>query len=300
MTNLQNSASPVRPDNDHVCLYSSYFTQTGLPYFVRVYLEQLLPHFGRIVLLTNDDRALDQESLQWLAARDIELMPVRNEGYDFGMWQKAIRRYPELTQSQRLCLANDSCLCFAPLNDFFTWAANSKAEAAGLVKSYERGEHLQSYLLVITGRAIAVAIQHIEALDLSATSYDTIVNDGEVGLSRSLLASGIPLQAYHTPDHVNTKNPAFVHSVMLIDAGIPLIKRKLLNYTPRFLIRHAVRSGHGISRLYYFQRILAKHPDREAQTRVMFEELPPISLGDRIWMHRQFIKFWLLNLIRSV
>lgn len=290
MTSPQTS-TPARPDRDHVCLYSSYFTQTGLPYFVRVYLEQLLPHFGRIVLLTNDDRALDQESLQWLAARDIELMPVRNEGYDFGMWQKAIRRYPELAQSRCLCLANDSCLCFAPLDDFMAWASGT--EAAGMVKSREDGEHLQSYLLVFSGRAIPVACQHVLAMNLADAGYDDVVHAGELGLSKSLTDAGIVLQARHLPDRHCDGNPSFLLCSALIDAGMPLIKRRLLNYPPRNLIRQAMDSGQGISRRYYMRRILARHPGQEALVERLFADLQPFDLKAAIRMWRQFLKLWL-------
>lgn len=293
MTNLQYSASPVRPDNDHVCLYSSYFTQAKLPYFVRVYLEHLLPHFGRIVLLTNDDRELDHESLEWLRAREIELMPVLNEGYDFGMWQKVIRRYPELTGCRRLCLANDSCLCFAPLDDFMTWASASGTEAAGMVKSWEGAEHLQSYLLVFSGRAIAIATSHISNLAIDIANYDDIVHLGELGLSDALLTAGIPLHARYWDGGKEDGNPSFVHSSTLIEIGMPLLKRKLLINPKRHVIRQAMRSGQGISRRYYLNQLRTRHPGAEAVIARMFAELPQPSLSAKLKTWRQIFKFWL-------
>lgn len=284
---------PVVSIENHVCLYSSYFTQTRLPFFVRFYLEQLMPHFGRIVLLTNDDRALDQESVRWLAERHIELMPVKNEGYDFGMWQKALRRLGDLSACSRLCLANDSCICFAPLTDFFAWVGSSHAEAAGLVTSWEASKHLQSYLLVFSGRAIPVAREHILAMNMVDAAYDDIVGAGELGLSQALLAADIPLASRYAPDRTGSRNPSLLHCAALLDAGMPMIKRRMLNYLPRYLIKHAVTSGLGVSRQFYIARIQALHPGQQALMRQLFADLPPRNLGAEFKLWRQFLKHWL-------
>lgn len=274
-----------------VCLYSSYFMQSSLPFFVRFYLEQLRPHFERIVFISNDDRDLDSDSVQWLADGGIELLLVRNEGYDFGMWQKALRALGDVSGLQRLCLSNDSCICFAPLSDFFGWAEAGGYEAAGLIQSKEQSLHLQSYLMVFSGRAVSLISDHILSLKVEGNDREYIVSEGEVGLSKMLLAQGVPLSSYFDLDVDD--NPSLFHCPTLIDMGMPMIKRRIFHYPQRHMIWRAVSLGRGFTRGYYIARVMRMCPEERVRISQLFADLPPRSLRAELKMWRQFLKCWI-------
>ncbi len=228
-----------------LCLFSSYFTGQALPPYVRVWLEQLLPFFDQLVLLSNDDKTLDVSELQWLADRRILYRPVRNEGYDFGMWQKALADI-DMHDVQRLALVNDSCILFAPLDVFFNWFDQAELDIGGMLESQSYTRHLQSFFLVLNRRAAQAARDYLVAHPVGGLGYDEIVRTFELGLSRRFYEDtdfrvGV---RFPTTPRAPRDDPSYFFIDDLLRAGMPLIKKKMLaRQGPGSAVRRLVMQG---------------------------------------------------------
>ena len=91
-----------------ICLFSSYFNQQVIPYYIKFYLEEL-----------------NSEELSYLHKNKFTLKLVSNEGYDFGMWYKALLEIKS-EEFDRIALVNDSCVLFKSLTATFDWINNKK------------------------------------------------------------------------------------------------------------------------------------------------------------------------------
>src|ERR1017187_406831 len=135
-----------------ICFFSSYFQQNKIPPYVKIYLEELCRHFSEVVLITNEKKLLDTE-IKYLDKKNIKYLQVVNEGFDFGMWYKAMKIY-DVLQYDRIGLINDSCILFKKLDETFNWVNSGDWDYCGMVDSIEYSYHIQSYFIVINKNAI--------------------------------------------------------------------------------------------------------------------------------------------------
>jgi lipopolysaccharide biosynthesis protein len=271
-----------------VCLFSSYFNDVSLPVYVRFYLTEINKHFDNVIFITHDARKLDEESLNWLEANVSHIMFVNNEGYDFGMWKKAIIKYPETLNATSLGLLNDSCICFGSLNVFFDWQKSNKLSACGMVKSYEKVEHLQSYFLVFNGSVVHDVCNYICAARFENVSYYDVIKVGEFGLSEYLLKKGIKLSAFFDPGALFIGNPSFLKAHEWIDEGMPLIKRKLFLYPRSDLIEYSHRNDMSWRKKSFIKQIARMHPESSN----LFADLPANSFKDFWRFLERILRFW--------
>jgi len=68
---------------NRICIFSHYFDENYIPLYVVVYLKELKNYFDEILLVTNSRKIDNAETIESL---NIRLLPVENEGYDFGMF----------------------------------------------------------------------------------------------------------------------------------------------------------------------------------------------------------------------
>ncbi len=216
-----------------VCLYSSFVSGDGIPYYVRYYLEQLRPHFVKLIYITNE-RNLRPEALSYLETQKIELLLVKNEGYDFGMWYKAIQKLEsELNQPvyecfSKIALINDSCILFKDLKHDFDEIEKSNALYHGMVISDRYATHIQSFFLVIRNEAIKVLAAYFQRNGL-VTDYRQVIQRYEIGLTQEMIRCGIPIHSlYNTHNRAFHKNPSFALVRQLIEEGMPLVKKKIV------------------------------------------------------------------------
>lgn len=251
-----------KADASNVCLFSSYFKKETIPYYVKFYLQELTRFFDQVVMLTNDDRAIAAVDHEWLGSHGIDLMLVPNEGYDFGMWQKALPHF-ELARLKRLALINDSCILFAPLDDYFTWLDGGGADVSGMTESFERTPHLQSYFLVFQGPAIDKAAQYIQAHPVAGLDYQGVVDKFELGMSRMLYACGnLNVQPrYRIKGASRGGNPTYIYVSPLIRQGMPLIKKKVVSKEDAIpsLMKRIVREGFNPFPKHHIRVIREKH-----------------------------------------
>src|ERR1035438_10245432 len=106
-----------------ICFFSSYFRDEKIPYYIKFYLEELTKHFSEVILLTNEKKILERD-IHYLQKTNIKLKFVANEGYDFGMWYKAMKQF-DILAYDRVGLINDSCVLFKKLDEPFDWINKS-------------------------------------------------------------------------------------------------------------------------------------------------------------------------------
>lgn len=229
--NGMNSKYPLPSNHTSLCLFSSYFMQCSLPYFIRVYLDDLRVHFPSLVFITNNEKVLDEESRNWLAERQIRLMLVANEGYDFGMWHKAFTEI-DTSEISELLLVNDSCIRFAPLAPLIAWCRQSGCNYAGLSDSNQHQRHIQSYFLLIRNRAVSDAIKYFRRIGVVTAGFEEVIRQYEIGLSQEMLRCGHRIGAYFSVEQSSfDHNMCYLFPMPLVRAGMPMVKRKLLALT---------------------------------------------------------------------
>ena len=211
-----------------ICLFSSYFQGGEIPYYVKVYLEELVNYFDEVVLLTNE-KVLGEKEGEYLAKHAIKLRLYDNEGMDFGMWHKALNEFKEVDYD-RIGLINDSCILLKSLQPFFDWANSSSLDYAGMIATGKVSLHIQSYFLVVNKNAIGHVRTFFEVNGIKKT-YKGIIMNYEIGLSEYLLAKDMKIGGFYDYSARTDVNPAFILAGELIKKGSPIIKKKILSHT---------------------------------------------------------------------
>ncbi|MEO5572125.1 MAG: hypothetical protein ABIT08_09265 [Bacteroidia bacterium] len=209
-----------------VCFFSSYFKGDSIPFYVKIYLDELKRHFSQIVLLTNQKHLAERE-LKYLSESNFQIRYYKNEGYDFGMWFKAFNEFP-VHDYDRIALVNDSCILFKRLDKFFEWIEKSDFDVYGMTDSNAISYHLQSYFLVLKKASIIQVKNYFNEQNIKENVRDVILQY-EVGLSSYLIKMKMRLSAnFKHIDFLSEHNPMLYFSDELIKKGMPLIKKKII------------------------------------------------------------------------
>jgi lipopolysaccharide biosynthesis protein len=209
-----------------ICLFSSYFTSDNIPNYVQYYLKELKRHFTRVIFITNEKK-LEATSLLFLEINKIEPFFLPNEGYDFGMWYKAMLKY-EIELYDRVGLINDSCILFKPLDNYFSWLNKQNVDYAGMVDSTEIVYHIQSFFLTINKKAILPTLQYFKLNGLQSGRED-VIKIYELGLCKHLQEQGLKVDAWFPSEKYMPKdNPSIYAAHKMVKDGYPLIKKKIL------------------------------------------------------------------------
>lgn len=272
-----------------VCFFCSYYTGTYIPDYVKFYVVELRRHFTEVVFLTNE-KTIQPGDLEFLRSNNIQYRLYKNEGYDFGMWYKALCEY-DIEQYDRIGLINDSCLLFKKLDFFFEWLEREEVDYAGMTDCNAIQYHIQSYFIVINKKGIAWVKEYIKRNGI-VTNIKEVIKVYEVGLSQYLIGLGLKLKAYYPIQSVlplkdssenkkfrdklilsNRKwklymgfmckqNPMWFAAKELMKQGIPVIKKKILTrlYGDASL-RYMMRFGFEPDPRYYIRLINKMHPE---------------------------------------
>jgi lipopolysaccharide biosynthesis protein len=209
-----------------ICFFSSYFEKNELPYFIKCYLIELKHHFDELVLISND-KIPGNDDMLFLSEHEIEWMPVKNEGYDFGMWYKAFKK-KNISDYDRVALVNDSCILFKKLDDTMKVINSSGWDYAGLLDSDQIDYHIQSYFLVMNKQAIKYVNEYFSTHGIRQ-DIDDVIKTYEIGLTPFLLSKQMKIGSVysHTVCGPNL-NPSFYGVEALIRSGFPMIKKKII------------------------------------------------------------------------
>jgi lipopolysaccharide biosynthesis protein len=209
-----------------ICFFCSYFNESKIPYYIRIYIEELSRHFSKVVFLTNE-KQLAGEELKYLESLKIESRFYKNEGFDFGMWKKAFNDFPVL-EFDRVGLVNDSCILFKKMDFIFDWIEKGNYDFCGMTDSNALSYHLQSYFLVLNKNAIHHTKDYLEK-NGTLTDIRDVIKTYEVGLSSYLIERGLKAGAYFSRrDYFGEFSPALYFVKELIKEGMPLIKKKII------------------------------------------------------------------------
>jgi hypothetical protein len=181
----------LQPEARSVALYVHYAASGAVSEMVRLQLALWREAGFAIVFVTTAPSVPDTD---WRAARrHCSLVAHRaNLGRDFGAWcdlaGAATARWP---RAEELLLCNDSVLGpIRPLGPVLAALRAGGEGVFGLTESHQGGAHLQSYCVLARGRsAVADLAAFLAGLRLSASKW-LVVQRGELGLARHMLARG--------------------------------------------------------------------------------------------------------------
>jgi hypothetical protein len=180
-----------------VALFCHFDRRGEIQPHTRRYIDALCAEGFSVVIISNSGR-LTAPSLAWATERAARILVRRNIGYDFAAWRDALRRVRlPVGDTTCLMLANDSVYGpFAPLGPLLSRVDFEAADLWGLTESWQIRYHLQSYLLVFGGRALASeAFARFWSGVRNVRSKWWTINAYEVGLTQCLLAAGLRCRA---------------------------------------------------------------------------------------------------------
>lgn len=228
MVGLRNIRKHFRHPRRSLAIFSSYFETEQLPQYVKDYLFQLSNHFDQIILVTTTDLTTE-EDLSFMADHDIQLQVVINEGFDFGMYTKALKKL-KLNRIAKLGLFNDSTILCGSLDPFFQWERTNPSDVVGMIDSNEVNYHLQSYFLVFKKKSIRFLKRFLAKRQLQEKKLE-IIHAVEIGLSQALIEKRFSIEAFFKVDEYEAGfpgNPSFLLLKELLQSRFPVIKKKIL------------------------------------------------------------------------
>jgi hypothetical protein len=176
---------------DRIALYVHYSATGQISEMVRCQLRTLGAEGFSIVFISMAERIPDAD---WQSVRQLAALVVQrpNFGLDFGAWRDLL---PEVRRRwsvpQELLLANDSVL--GPIHQLAPAIAAMRTGGDGLfglTESLQGGAHLQSYMLLASGREAVKDLMHfLQTLKVSHSKW-LLVRMGEVRLSRWMRGRG--------------------------------------------------------------------------------------------------------------
>jgi lipopolysaccharide biosynthesis protein len=221
-----------------------------MPYYVQCYLGELVRFFDQVIVVTNS-REYDKES--YSAVDGIDLITVSNEGYDFGMFYKAIQLI-SIEEYETIACVNDSNLIVSRLDPIFSWGKTQNYGLWSLIDSYEKpwfsthsdSYHLQSFFLVFEQPALKLLSCFFESIDDEAIFSITdpkelrrqVINDWEIGLTQFMISHGVKTGSFidskifsEINELSKNKNLTIKYYELLLKKGYPLLKKSLLSKT---------------------------------------------------------------------
>lgn len=225
-----------------VCLFAHFDKDDKVDDYVLRYLAKIKEQDFSIVFI----------SASRLAAADIgrlhdnccDVILRENAGLDFGSWSAGFAKHGSAVGG-RLLLANDSV--YGPIGSLASAldrVTRKPADFYGLVESSQIAPHLQSWFLLFEPRVVRDAtFKAILAQPFSAMTKWQIIVNGEVGMSRRLLAAGFRYKALYEIERAGLAARYFSASPMLFlwreilcDTGVPFLKVDLLRDNPLGMI----------------------------------------------------------------
>lgn len=236
-----------------LAVFIHFSDSTEIPIYVKVYLREISLFFDELILVTNNSAV---NSSQLGLSTEAEVLTVKNEGYDLGMFYKVIQQL-EIEKYHRIACINDSNVLFRDLSETFSWSQNCSFDFWGLIDSIQKpwfsthpdNYHIQSHFMVFEAKAIPLLISHLNKIDVKQLFTLTdkkelrrkVINEWEIGLTQYFLSNGINVGSRFQVVEIASKwklNPKKNFTIryfpQLAKEGYPLLKKKLI-VKPTFL-----------------------------------------------------------------
>jgi lipopolysaccharide biosynthesis protein len=220
-----------------VCLFAQYNAGARLPAHVLHSWRRLREAGFAVHAALSGKVALDAADRDVVDALGVMVWPRPNVGLDFGAWAMLVAA-GVAAGADEVLLANDSVLGpFAPLGPIMRRMAGY--DAWGMVASREGRPHLQSWFVLMTRAAFeAEAVRRLWRQNWAAMGKDEVIVHGEFGLAAAFAAAGLDVGAVWRrpfglrPSRVVATNPMHFHWREVLDAGVPFVKRDLVERNP--------------------------------------------------------------------
>lgn len=218
-------------DKREICLFASYYKGDSIPYYQKIYLLELKKHISEIVFIVSN-KNIESSEQQFLQENGISLLFADNNGFDFGKWHSVLTT-KDLSHYTRIYLVNDSCILFAPLNNFMQWSYKTSSDILGITLSEAVNKHIQSYFLVLNKKAIPFAINYFKQVGILNTIQE-VIKTYEVGLGKYFSENGLLLEAFIDNDGYKGEYSPYYYCINHhLSSGMPLIKKKIFFATYR-------------------------------------------------------------------
>ena len=233
-----------------LCVLAHFDRDGVVDDYVVNYLRSLY-ELGCETVFVSTAKNLDDESIRKITPFCSKFIIKQNVGYDFASWRTGLEAVGDLSGYDRLIIANDSV--YGPLQDLrkvFSEMDGRKVAFWGITDSLKYGRHLQSYFLVYGKPVLQSGLfqEFWRRLPDYRHKYVVIIQ-GEVGLSRRLVAAGFDFAAYCPIETVQEVQQADAGTLgakfrdprispthrawrALMRAGCPFLKIQLLRDNP--------------------------------------------------------------------
>jgi lipopolysaccharide biosynthesis protein len=217
-----------------ICLFSSYSKSVKIDNYIKFYLEMLKAHFDKVILITNH-RNINKKDLDFLIDINVSIKFVDNEGYDFGMWYKALQDINK-DNFEQIAFVNDSCILFNSLDKVMNFVNNCDYDFCGITDSKQISYHLQSYFTVAKGRKCINAIYNYYESNgiINSDEVRDVINTYEIGMPKFLMDNKLKVGSmFKCEDYPNSPNICLMNAKDIINKECPMIKKKLIYKTFR-------------------------------------------------------------------
>lgn len=174
------------------------------------------------------------QPLDWSGARHPDAIVVRkpNIGYDFGSWSVGIALSSDAAPAADVLLVNDSMVgpfaSIAPLVERFE---RSPVDVWSLTDTYQVLHHLQSFFLGFRAGVLSEPPLHRFWTNVRQEKDKwRVINRYELALTRLAKREGFTCDSAFHSDEVTRRglNPMISAWWVLLDAGLPMIKRQIV------------------------------------------------------------------------
>jgi lipopolysaccharide biosynthesis protein len=220
-----------------VCLFAHFDPDARVDDYVLHYLRKIKELDFSIIFISA--AGLSAPMVERLRADCVDVIVRENSGLDFGSWSAGFAKHGPAVGG-RLLLANDSV--YGPIGSLRAAVermTRKPADFYGLVESAEIAPHLQSWFVLLEPWVVRHSqFGAILAQPFAAMDKRRIVRNGEVGLSRRLMAAGFRYEALYRADRVRLPRRHDVNAMLLfwrellVEEGVPFVKIELLRDNP--------------------------------------------------------------------
>ncbi|WP_051222957.1 rhamnan synthesis F family protein [Agrococcus lahaulensis] len=268
--------------------------------YVEHFVDALRPFVERVVLVSNGELS---PAASETAARIADRVLVRdNSGYDVYAYRDGIWAERDRTgEFDELLLLNTTF--YAPVHDFapsFDAVADPDIDFWGLTEHpevdphpYHRSgvmpRHIQSYWIGVRQRMLASKAWDDYWTDMpEIRGYDDAVIHNETRFTEYFEAAGFRSQAVFPASTFPVENATMEAPDLLLDAGCPIVKRRLFFHDPIHFEQHALigrgvrermeRSGYPMELVWQDLARVARPRDVQSNAG-MLEILPDVDAG---------------------
>jgi len=248
----------------------------------------------------------------------------KNSGFDFASWFTAFERYESIVaECDRLYLLNDSCIGpLAGMGELLATGWSLEADVWACTDSWNHGYHLQSYFLAFDMTTVArdALCRFVEGYANPISKRD-VITEGELAISRHLLAEGVELAAVYP---YNSLVQRFLDSFerelgrKMSEPSVRALREVNPSYLPQDVVAmtvvfDAIRSGHPLNPTHAFWRqlldvgfpfvkrdLMARDPSGMSDHNELLETLSKLASRETLEMIRDDLKRRGSNRVQSL